>query len=136
MAGIAVAGIGNVLMGDDAAGPYIAELLRSSYEFTPEVDILDLGTPGIDLTGYLAPYRAVILIDAVRAEARPGTVVRYEKPELMKDFAAVRLSPHDPSVAQSLCLAELSGKAPETVVLIGVVPEQIGLGDPMTPAVR
>jgi hydrogenase maturation protease len=90
----------------------------------------------MDLAGYLASYRAVILVDTVCVPAEPGAVVRYEKSSLMEDFASLRLSPHDPAVAQSLFLAELTAQAPACVVLIGIVPQTIGLGEAMSPAAR
>jgi len=50
---IAVLGLGNVLLGDDGFGPMAVEMFRSLYECDSNVEILDLGTPGLDLAPYL-----------------------------------------------------------------------------------
>jgi len=47
---ILIGGIGNVLLGDDAVGPYAVRLLESEYSFGDNVEIADLGTPALDLT--------------------------------------------------------------------------------------
>ena len=53
MLNIAVIGMGNVLMGDDGFGPYVIEVLKSRYEFQPSTHVMDVGTPGLDLSPYL-----------------------------------------------------------------------------------
>ncbi len=47
---IAVIGLGNVLMGDDAFGPYVAHLLDGWYEWPDDVQVVEVGTQGLDLT--------------------------------------------------------------------------------------
>jgi len=43
---IAVVGLGNVLMGDDAFGPYVVQVLLAGYEFPPEVEWSTSGRRG------------------------------------------------------------------------------------------
>ena len=50
---IRVLGLGNVLMSDDGFGPYVARVLEAFYEFPDDVEVIDVGTPGLDLTPYL-----------------------------------------------------------------------------------
>ena len=45
----AVLGLGNVLMGDDALGPWVIQHLLTQWEVPPSVRVQDLGTPGLDL---------------------------------------------------------------------------------------
>src|ERR1039457_5907695 len=119
---IAVIGMGNVLMGDDAAGPYVIETLNARYEFGPGVEALDLGTPGLDLAPYIAGVETLILVDTVLSDGGPGELRRYEKPALMNPGFRLRVSPHDPALAEALTLAELVGECPSRVVLIGITP--------------
>ena len=42
---VGVVGLGNVLMGDDAFGPYVIEVLEAGYALPPNVSAQDLGTP-------------------------------------------------------------------------------------------
>ena len=55
----AVLGLGNVLMKDDALGPYVIRRLLASWRFPPDVAVEDLGTPGRDLQPYLADREAL-----------------------------------------------------------------------------
>ena len=125
---ILVAGMGNVLMGDDAAGPYVIETLKAAAEFEPGVELLDLGTPGLDLTPYIAGVDALILVDTVSSEGAAGEIRRYDKPKLMSQQFRPRVSPHDPALAEALTLAELAGRCPRKVVLIGILPESCAKG--------
>lgn len=54
----AIVGVGSVLMGDDAAGPYLVRLLEARYELPPEVTLLDAGTPGPGFEDLLRGYDA------------------------------------------------------------------------------
>jgi len=137
---IAVFGIGNVLMRDDAAGPYVIEILKACYEFGPEIKLLDLGTRGLSLTPDVAGLETVILIDTIRGNGTPGEIRRYEKPELLDGRLQSRVNPHDPAVAEALRLADLAGRSPGTVVLFGITPatcaKGVGLSDPVRRAVE
>ena len=50
---ILIAGVGNVLLEDDGFGPHAIARLQAEYEFGEEVELLDLGTPGLDFVDYL-----------------------------------------------------------------------------------
>ena len=50
---ISVIGLGNVFLGDDGFGPLVIETFRCSYECGESVEVIDLGTPGLDLAPYL-----------------------------------------------------------------------------------
>ncbi|HNX50942.1 MAG TPA: hydrogenase maturation protease, partial [Thermoanaerobaculaceae bacterium] len=80
--GIAVVGLGNVLMGDDALGPTVIRILEAGFDFAPAVTVLDLGTPGLDLTPYLSGRDSVIIVDTVNATGQPGEVRTYQREEL------------------------------------------------------
>ena len=133
---IGILSVGNVLMGDDGIGPYVLQILESRYEFPPNVVVHDLGTPGLGITSFFAEYDAVILIDAVRAKGQPGDVRRYRKDQLVRVPIPQRVSPHDPALVEALLFAEFSGKCPQEVLLVGVVPQSVELGCEITPPVR
>jgi hydrogenase maturation protease len=125
---IGVLGIGNVLMGDDGIGPFVVKILESRYDFPDNVVLHDLGTPGLGITSFFADYDSVILIDAVSAKAAPGAVRTYRKHQLVRVPIPQRVSPHDPALVESLLFAELSGRCPKEVLLVGVVPKTTELG--------
>ncbi len=100
---VAVLGLGNVLLGDDALGPYAVRLFEARYELPERVPVLDLGTPGL---GHLFPYfeetDALVLVDTVRSEAPPGTLRLYRRDEILKHPPQPRVSPHDPELKETL----------------------------------
>jgi hydrogenase maturation protease len=133
---IAVIGLGNVLQGDDALGPYAVEMLSACCEFPPGVSVLDAGTPGLDLTPYVAGLDALIVIDAVMASGAPGELRAYRREELLAVAPPPRLSPHDPGLRECLLTLELIGKSPPEVLLVGLIPERIGSGVGLSEPVR
>jgi hydrogenase maturation protease len=132
---LAVLGLGNVLMQDDAVGPHVIAALRDGWSVEAGVEIEELGTPGFDLVPYLAGRDAVVLVDAVNAQAPPGTVRVYRRDELLAHPPGLRLSPHDPALKETLLSLEFSGSAPRDVVLVGVVPSRTGQGTGLSPEV-
>ncbi|HXJ85381.1 MAG TPA: hydrogenase maturation protease [Candidatus Binatia bacterium] len=126
---ILIGGIGNVLLGDDAFGPYVIRLLESQYVFPDNVEIADLGTPALDLTHRIAGLHAVIFIDCVASrEHPPGTVLLYRKADIVRAMPAKRLDPHSPALSECLMTAEMLGASPQSVLLVGIVGQAFDAG--------
>jgi len=121
-----VLGLGNVLCGDDGAGVIALHRLRRNYELPDNVRLVDGGTLGLDLLALVAASDSVIMIDAVRADSRPGTIVVLEDDEVAPAVYE-RLSPHQIGVADLVAGAALVDRYPENVVIVGVVPETTDL---------
>jgi hydrogenase maturation protease len=133
---VKILGLGNVLMGDDALGPWVIEELVAGWEFPEGVEVLDVGTPGLDLTPYLAEADWILLVDTVRSDEPPGTIRSYSRDQLLSRPPRPRTSPHDPALTEALFALELAGCAPRNVVLVGVVPAEVSSGVGLSPAVR
>ncbi|HET6933950.1 MAG TPA: hydrogenase maturation protease [Candidatus Angelobacter sp.] len=129
---ITIGGIGNVLLGDDGAGPYAVSLLQENYSFPDYVEIIDFGTPSLDLLEHIADSEAVILLDAAENGEPPGTVTRYTKEDVLRSDSAPRLDPHSPALGATLRAAELLGTAPASFLLLGITPEAIVAGSPLS----
>jgi hydrogenase maturation protease len=126
--GIAVIGLGNVLMGDDAVGPYVVACLEAHYDFPPGVELIDAGTPGHELAVHLEGRDAVIVVDAVGAPGEPGKVVLYEGDDVAGRPLPAVASSHEPGLRDALLSLDFSGRGPRQTLLVGVVPESVGLG--------
>lgn len=133
---IAVIGLGNVLMGDDAFGPYVVRELQARYAFSDDVDVQDLGTPGIDLTAQLGGLSALILVDTVKSAGAPGELRTHRRDDILRHAPPPRLSPHDPSLKEALLMAEFAGGGPSEVLLVGVIPESVATGVGLRAPVR
>ena len=131
-----VLGMGNVLMGDDAFGPYVIKALEAEYLFPEEVDLIDAGTPGAGLISQFLGQDLIIVLDTVKDRRSPGEIVEYTKEELLHATASPRMGPHEPSLAEAIGASELEGAAPAEVMLIGAVPMRVETKVGLSPAVR
>ena len=129
-----VLGLGNVLMGDDGFGPAVVRAFNDRYDVGPDVDVIDLGTPGLDLTPWMADSFHVIIVDTVKAKGEPGSLRTYDKADLMKSAPFARTGPHDPGVKECVFTLEFAGRAPEHITVVGAVPDVVGMGIELTPA--
>jgi len=132
---VVIMGLGNLLLTDDGAGVAALHLLARTRRLPANVQLVDGGTLGLALLDYFDPDSDLILIDAVRTDAPPGTVVLFEGDDVA-EAVGTRLSPHQVGVADLLQAAEHTGLTPRRTVLVGVVPESLGLGIARTPAVE
>ena len=101
--------------------------LGRAHDAPEGVHVLDGGTLGLSLLPYLEEARHAILVDAVRAEGPPGTLVRLDGDDVAPAVAS-RLSPHQIGVADLLDGARWRERYPERLVLLGLVPETLELG--------
>src|SRR5215471_16255963 len=132
---IRVLGLGNVLMSDDGFGPYVVRVLDAFYEFPDDVEVIDVGTPGLDLTPYLLNADAVIIVDTVSAHGAPGETRVYDRSEILKYPPQARTGPHDPALKEALLTVDVTGAGPCVVTLIGVIPAGIATGVALSPPV-
>jgi len=129
-----VLGLGNVLCGDDGAGVIALHQLRRNYELPDRVRLVDGGTLGLDLLALVAASDRVLMIDAVRCDAQPGSIVVLEG-DAVAPAVYERLSPHQIGVGDLIAGAALCDRYPEDVVIVGVVPETTDLQFGCSPAV-
>jgi hydrogenase maturation protease len=130
-----VLGLGNVLLTDDGVGPAAVVRLQDRYSTPDGVRVLDGGTLGLALLHYVEDCETLVIVDAVKADAVPGTLVRLTGDDVGA-AVATRLSPHQVGVADLLEGADLLGRKPPIIVLLGIVPESIELGFGLSPSVE
>jgi hydrogenase maturation protease len=132
---VLILGIGNVLMTDDSVGVRVVNELERRYRFPESVELLDGGTSGIELLSYIADRDYLIIIDAIRSDFPPGTVVRVEGEDVPARFMT-RISPHQLGLSDLLAAANLTGELPKNMILFGIEPKQVSLGLEMTHEVK
>lgn len=129
-----VLGLGNVLLGDDGIGSAAVALLLDRYQPPSNVRVLDGGTLGLSLLPYLEEAERVILVDAIKADAAPGTFVRLDGDQVAPAVAS-RLSPHQVGVADLLDAARWRDRYPAHLALLGLVPASMELEIGLSPEV-
>jgi len=129
---LAVACLGNPILGDDAFGLLVAKEL----EGMAAADVLSLEGGGLDVALKLIPYSQVLVIDAIEtADGKVGEIVSLTVDEL----ASLKgLEGHALSLAQALeALRLLSGDGPRTVEILACRIRSVeAYGEAISPAVR
>ena len=129
-----ILGLGNVICGDDGVGVVAVDRLAREYELPERVEALDGGTLGLTLLHYAAGADDLLLVDAIRADGPPGTLVRLEGDDVAPAVRE-RLSVHQIGVADLLEGLRLLDAYPRRVSLLGLVPETLELQVGLSPAV-
>ncbi len=132
---VLVLGVGNLLLKDEGVGVRVIEALERRYRFPDGVELLDGGTAGMELMNAMAGRDHVILVDAVKTGAPPATVVRLAGDEVPA-FFRTKISPHQLAISDVLAALTLAGEKPDHVVVIGVVPKDLGTGLEMSPEIE
>jgi len=131
MSRILVAGVGNVLRGDDGFGPAVIERLG---ELPPGVEAVETGIGGVALLQeLLAGCGGLVLVDAVDRGAAAGTLFEL-RPEVGRavHVADVHLANPD----RVLSMARTMGALPGRVRIVGCQPGEVDeLGEGLSPAV-
>ncbi|HTL55762.1 MAG TPA: hydrogenase maturation protease [Candidatus Limnocylindrales bacterium] len=120
---ILIAGVGNIFLGDDAYGVEVVRELAQR-DLAQQVHVIDFGIRAYDLAYALTePYEAIILVDAVRRGALPGTLYLIE-PDLETLSAKPSELPdaHSLDVTTVLQMAQSFGGISAKLYLVGCEP--------------
>jgi len=128
-------GVGNVLLSDEGLGVRLVEELRRRYRFSPDVELIDGGTLGIDLLYFIEGFDRLLLVDAVLGGSPPGTLYRFEGEEV-KAYFRKKVSAHELGIQEVLAIAQMLGKAPKEIVLLGMEPESLEISLELSESVR
>lgn len=133
---MAVIGIGNVLAGDDGVGPTVVRTFEARWSVPEDVEVIDAGTPGLDLTAYLVALDAALIVDAIKAAGPAGALRRHDAAALRTRPPVLAMGPHDPGVREAILATELHRGSPPDVRLLGVIPARLETGVGLSPPVR
>ena len=133
---ILIAGVGNVLYGDDAFGCEVAR--RLAEQPLPEnVRVIDFGIRGFDLaTALLEPHDIVLIVDCLIQGEQPGALRVFDS---QRDLTVPLLLPgyrplwHSIDPATALNLAHSLGGRPGRVIVVGCEPGRSG--EPAVPQI-
>jgi hydrogenase maturation protease len=135
---ILIAGVGNVLLGDDGFGVEVARRL-SGEPLPPDVEVTDFGIGGIHLAfRLLEPLRLLVIVDLAPAGGAPGSL-RVLEPEIAEPAPEGAGDAHGMHVEAVLAAARAMGAALPPIRIVGCEPlevvEGIGLSPPVAAAV-
>lgn len=145
---VLVAGVGNILRGDDGFGPAVLRALERALErednYAETVRLVETGTGGINLVlELLDGYDALVIVDAVDRDKPPGSlyVLEPEVPEILSlsewERHEVATDTHQVVPAQVLIIARAVKALPDIIRIVGCQPaetEELSLA--LSPAVQ
>jgi hydrogenase maturation protease len=132
-----VLGIGNILWADEGFGVRAVEAFDRRFRLPEGVDILDGGTQGLYLVHNVAEAEALLVFDAIDYGLTPGELKLVRDDEVPEFTGAKKMSLHQTGFQEVLSAADLLGRYPRKLALIGVQPEDLeDWGGPLTAPVR
>ena len=136
LGGALVLGIGNVLWADEGFGVRAVEALHAAYALAGTVELLDGGTQGMNLLEPVVSHGAVLVFDAIDFGLEPGSL-RVLRDRDVPAWAATKMSLHQQSFQELLAIADLQGRFPPRLTLIGLQPERLAdFGGSLSDCVR
>ena len=132
---VLVLGLGNILLKDEGIGVHVAGRLQK-LDLPLNVEVVDGGTSGLDiLLTQEQPYE-LIVVDAMKAGGKPGTIYKTKftadetdrLTEVMNEQKQSKISLHEVSLVDALLVAQRVGCAPNEIVIIGIEPKEIDCG--------
>lgn len=129
---VLIMGIGNLVLQDEGFGVHVVqELQRRGID--SRIDLLDGGTAGLHLMGYLQRYRHLIVVDAALDPYPEGTL-RHLPPDF-KEFPPL-VTAHEIGLKDLLEALAVTGYCPQVQLVVASVKKYTSLGTTLSPAVQ
>lgn len=122
---VVVMGLGNLLWADEGFGVRVAERLYAHYHWPEYVEIVDGGTQGLNLLGYVESASHLLILDAIDYGLEPGTLRTYAGERIPAYLSAKKMSLHQNSFSEVLALADIRGHLPAHIALVGLQPAML-----------
>lgn len=97
---VVVMGLGNLLWADEGFGVRVAERLYAHYHWPEYVEIVDGGTQGLNLLGYVESASHLLILDAIDYGLEPGTLRTYAGERIPAYLSAKKISLHQNSFSK------------------------------------
>ena len=133
---VLVLGIGNMLLRDDGVGIRVLQALEQGFPRDERLSFVDGGTIGFMLSALVEQAPDLLVIDAVRMAAPPGSVRCFENEAMDHFLTGRRSSVHEIGLRDVLDMARLTGTLPRRRALVGVEPGTVELGEQLSPEVQ
>lgn len=127
---IVILGTGNLLMSDDGVGVHAAHALALNPP--PGAEVVDAGTDVLSTLPFLERASHALIIDAVRAGGKPGTIYRFSEDDLSHRLDTP--TAHAVNLFASRHL-QPPGTPWPVIRVLGVEPERLEYGMSLSPAV-
>jgi hydrogenase maturation protease len=129
-----VIGIGNAYRSDDVAGLIAARRVKE--RVSEDCSVVEHTGEGAALMELWKDAEAVIVIDAVRSGAPPGTVSRFDASLRPLPASMFRDSTHTFSLPEAVELSRVLKQLPPQLIVYGVEAQNFEAGTDLSPAIE
>lgn len=128
-------GLGNILNRDEGMGVHVLRSLEEHLGEIPDLELLDGGVMGLNLLQIVEACDYLLVLDAINTGSAPGTVTTLSRNEIPR-FSGIKMSQHQVTFQEVLGLAEIRGKLPPHLHLVGAQPDDLSIGLGLSPNIR
>jgi hydrogenase maturation protease len=126
--------IGNLLLSDEGVGVHVAHKLMDM-NLPKGVSVVEGGTDGFRLLNVITDADRLIVVDAIKGGADPGSIYRFDINEVKNCPSGFKTSVHQIGILEVINMSGLIGKTPHTTV-IGVEPKSFEMGMELSPEIK
>jgi hydrogenase maturation protease len=130
---IIVLGLGNPLMSDEGIGVRIVERLQKQAAKFHDVEFIDAGTGGMNVLHLIANRKKAIIVDCALMGQLAGTIRKFTPDDVKSVKQVSHFSLHDVDILKVLELSKQLEECPPEVIIFGVEPAKVELGDTLSP---
>lgn len=123
---VLILGVGNILLKDEGFGVRALDAFKHIHTAPANVECIDGGTAGLNLLTTVKGFSHIIILDAVLADAPPGTLHRLTEKNI-DTVPLLKTSAHELGIKELLFLTRFQNDAPE-ITVIGVTPHDVSPG--------
>lgn len=98
------------------------------------VSVVEGGTDGFRLLNIITEADRLIVVDAVRGGAEPGTIYRFAIGDVKNCPSGFKTSVHQIGILEVIDLSGLIGRTPITTI-IGIEPKSLDMGMELSPEI-
>lgn len=128
-----VLGIGNTLLSDEGIGIHVIDRVAELATGRDDLVMLDGGTLSFTLAEDIGTHSRLVVVDAARLDAPPGTVRVFEGEDMDERLRGGLQSVHEVGLSDLMDIARLTETLPAKRALVGIQPKYMDWGDSPTP---
>lgn len=120
-----ILGVGNILLRDEGVGVYVAQRLMK-LSLPPDVAVIECETELFGVMSLIEKAKKLIVIDAIKAGAHPGTVFKFRDQDICEPSKKL-YSLHQIGLLDTLEILGRMDVKPITTI-IGIEPKDVEVG--------
>lgn len=119
-------------MRDEGVGLAVVRLLMEKAHAFPDAEVIEAGTSLMGALHRMAGRKKAVFVDCALMGTAPGTWRRFTPEQVRSVKSMAGLSLHEGDLCSVLDLSRRLGECPDEVVIFGIEPAVIAMGDELS----